>query len=78
MKKKKGLKFIKNLLCKIFGHKECFVMEHRYRCSGVKARKHGYGFGGCMKRKNRGTIVSVGYEICSRCGKKLSEARRLY
>ena len=78
MKRRKGFKFINDWLCSMFGHKPVFFIESRYHCLGVKVRKNRFGFGGCMKRLNRGNIVRVGYEKCICCGKKLSETRRVY
>ena len=71
-------KWWNKLMCKWFGHKPCFTIEYRYHCSGVKGRKHSYGFGGVMNRSNKGRWVKVGYEKCYRCGKKLSETTRIY
>lgn len=66
------------IICRIFGHKERCLMEQRYHSSGVHSRKHSYEFGGVMKRGNKGRWVWVSYHVCSRCGKKLDNARRVY
>lgn len=69
---------MRKLFCRLFGNKRAYCIEYRYHCSGVKGRKHSYEFGSVMKIGNKGRWVKVGYEVCLRCRKKLSNTTRIY
>ena len=60
-------RFINRQLCRIFGHKECWVQTWRPRYSRRHASWKNY-----KVRWVRGI-----YKECARCGKKLSKFERL-
>lgn len=67
----KALKILKRkyneMLCSVFGHKECWVLTWRTRTTRKNA-----SWKNCKTHEVRGI-----YTECSRCGKKLSNFRRL-
>lgn len=59
---------IKEFICKIFGHKIALVMESRYHNS-----RGSY----TTKKKYEYNLVLGTYVECERCGKKLSDFKRI-
>lgn len=81
MWKKSKLKKIKAILCFILGHEDSFVIEYRTRIFGHGKHKHGntvIGFNRKGGKSGRIREVLGGYHSCTRCGKKLSNWRRIY
>ncbi len=60
-------KYINRIICRIFGHKRCYVLVERSRVS-----RHKSSWRNCKVKMVRG-----GYEECARCGKKLSNFERI-
>ncbi len=60
-------KYFNRFLCRIFGHKRCYVLVKRSRVS-----RHKSSWRNCKVKMVRG-----GYEECARCGKKLSNFERI-
>ena len=65
---------IKELLCRIFGHKEVYVMSSRLRHDGSCKKKHPKYYS--PKDYYKGHYVEVYWIECSRCGRKLSKVHR--
>lgn len=59
--------FIKEQICRVFGHKEVWWQEFRPRIE-----RHNASWKNCKVKEVRGT-----YKKCERCGKKLSNWTRL-
>ena len=77
---KKKLLWLKRLICKIRGHDRVFVNEPRTRFKGKS--RHRYknlviSFNRKGGKSGEVRVVDGGYYICARCGKKLTNWKRL-
>ena len=77
MKRRKRLiKRIRAFLCRVFGHREEWVTCWRPRATGMKHKRSSNTTNG-MKGAAWRNYVPCEYKRCRRCGKKLSEVRRI-
>ena len=72
--RKKKVSPISRLTCKLFGHKVVYVFQDRYR---------GFTNHSCLNRKggrrsNNGKYVGGFVTHCDRCGKKVSNFKRIW